>query len=229
MQTFNKWLEEQDSELYSEADWRKLAATGVLGAASLFPNVGQAGTPTPTFSASKHGYFQTTARPGVGGENIRTQKQYKKGAIGIESLQRLKTEATRTLKSITGKQISDEAKVSEVFVEFIKTEKDPGLDNSLVKVYGLIGVEVVIDVTVEITGRGTTQELVDKLVEDITQKTLDEKGFKYKKVKNLDGKTLYGSKEITKDPIVFPSYESYLTEQTLSVGTKRVIRMTYLM
>ena len=112
-ETFKEYLEERDPEFYSEIDWRKALATGTLAAASLLPSAGQAGE-QPSF----HGHGQTSVDyqkgTGVGGDNIATQKLYKKGYQGITAEETLKQDITTTLKSMKGR-VSEEVRINDVY------------------------------------------------------------------------------------------------------------------
>ena len=215
MQTFKEYLEERDPEFYSEIDWRKALATGTLAAASLLPSAGQAGE-QPSF----HGHGQTSVDyqkgTGVGGDNIATQKLYKKGYQGITAEETLKQDITTILKSMKGR-VSEEVKIKDVYIQFIEIEKDLGKDTPLIKIYGAVKAEVLIEVHVEISGPGASQEMAYQYAEMAAKKLLDSKGFKYQRVKDVMGKKLYGTRDIVKDMGIRPKKEQINNSEVFKV------------
>jgi len=203
MKTFKEYLEERDPELLSEIDWRKALATGALTAASLLPSAGQAAE-QPSF----HGHGETVVDyqkgTGVGGDNIATQKLYKKGYQGIKAEETLKQDITTILKSMKGRVISEEVKIKDVYIQFIEVEKDLGQDTSFIKIYGAVKAEVLIEVHVEISGPGASQEMAYQYAEMAATKLLDSKGFRYRSVKDVLGKELKGTAGIVKDMGIRP-------------------------
>lgn len=211
MKSFNEWLEIRDPELLSEINWRKALATGALAASTFLPGGSKtlAAEPTapppaaaaaerPTFASSGEGYFDYMKGTGVGGDNIAKQKLYKQGYQGIEAKESLKTDVIQTLKSISGKQVSENVTIKEVYVHIIELEKDAGLDTSRIKVYGAVKAEVLIDVHVEISGPSASQEMANKIARMAAEKVLNDKGFKYRRVEDVTGARKYGTKDIVK-------------------------------
>jgi hypothetical protein len=217
MQTFKEYLEERDPELLSEINWRKALATGTLAAASLLPSAGQAAEQPSSY----HGYGQTSVDyqkgTGVGGDNIATQKLYKKGYEGIKAEETLKQDITTILKSMKGRVISEEVKIKDVYIQFIEIEKDLGKDTSFIKIYGAVKAEVLIEVHVEISGPGASQEMAYQYAEMAAKKLLDSKGFKYQRVKDVMGKELYGTRDIVKDMGIRPQSEQINNSEVFKV------------
>ena len=215
MKSFNEWLETRDPEFYSE-DWRKALATGALTAASLLPSAGQAAE-QPSF----HGHGETVVDyqkgTGVGGDHIATQKLYKKGYQGIKAEETLKQDITTILKSMKGRVISEEVKIKDVYIQFIEVEKDLGQDTSFIKIYGAVKAEVLIEVHVEISGPGASQEMAYQYAEMAAKKLLDSKGFKYQRVKDVMGKKLYGTRDIVKDMGIRPQSEQINNSEVFKV------------
>ena len=212
MKSFNEWLEIRDPELLSEINWRKALATGALAASSLLPGGYKtlAAEPTapppaaataaerPTYTSSGEGYFDYMKGTGVGGGNIDRQKLYQQGYEGIEAEETLKTDVIRTLKSISGKQIGENVTIKEVYVKIIELEKDAGLSTSRITVYGAVKAEVLIEVHVEISGPSASQEMANKIAKMAAEKVLNDKGFKYRRVKDVIGARKYGTKDIVR-------------------------------
>jgi len=216
MKSFNEWLETRDPEFYSE-DWRKALATGALTAASLLPSAGQAAEQPSSY----HGHGQTSVNyqkgTGVGGDHIATQKLYKKGYQGIKAEETLKQDITTILKSMKGRVISEEVKIKDVYIQFIEVEKDLGQDTSFIKIYGAVKAEVLIEVHVEISGPGASQEMAYQYAEMVAKKLLDSKGFKYKRVKDVTGTELKGTRDIVKDMGIRPKKEQINNSEVFKV------------
>jgi len=216
MQTFKEYLEERDPEFYSE-DWRKALAAGALTAASLFPSTGLAADQPSSYAATGSTVVDYQKGTGVGGDNIATQKLYKKGYEGIKAEETLKTEIATILKSMKGRVISEEVKIKDVYIQFIEVEKDLGKDTSFIKIYGAVKAEAMIEVYVEISGPGASQEMAYRLAEETAKKVLDSKGFKYQRVKDVMGKKLYGTRDIVKDMGIRPQSEQINNSEVFKV------------
>ena len=216
MQTFKEYLEERDPELLSEIAWRKALAAGALTAASLLPSALQASEKPSSY----HGHGETVVDyqkgTGVGGDNIATQKLYKKGYQGITAEETLKQDITTILKSMKGR-VSEEVKIKDVYIQFIEIEKDLGKDTPLIKIYGAVKAEVLIEVHVEISGPGASQEMAYQYAEMAAKKLLDSKGFKYQRVKDVMGKKLYGTRDIVKDMGIRPKKEQINNSEVFKV------------
>jgi hypothetical protein len=198
MKTFIKYLEERDPEFYSE-DWRTAAAKAALIGASLLPSTGQAADQPSSYHARGSSVVDYQKLTGVGGDHIATQKLYKKGYEGISAEETLKTEITTILKSMKGIVVSEDVKIKDVYIQFIEVEKDLGQDTSRIKVYGAVKAEAIIEVHVEISGPGASQEMAYRLAEETAKKLLDSKGFRYRSVKDVMGEKIYGTRGIVKD------------------------------
>jgi hypothetical protein len=203
MKTFIEYLEERDPEFYSE-DWRKALAAGALTAASLLPSAGQAAENPSSYTGHGTTVVDYQKGTGVGGDNIATQKLYKKGYQGIKSEETLKTEIATILKSMKGIVVSEDVQIKDVYIQFIEVEKDLGKDTSRIKIYGAVKAEVLIEVHVEISGPGASQEMAYQYAEMAATKLLDSKGFRYRSVKDVLGKELKGTAGIVKDMGIRP-------------------------
>ena len=216
MKTFIEYLEERDPEFYSEIDWRKALATGTLAAASLLPSTLQAAD-QDNFAASGSTVVNYQKGTGVGGDHIATQKLYKKGYEGISAEETLKTEITTILKSMKGRVISEEVKIKDVYIQFIEVEKDLGKDTSFIKIYGAVKAEVLIEVHVEISGPGASQEMAYRLAEMTAKKLLDSKGFKHQRVKDVLGDELKGTAGIVDAMGIRPKKEQINNTEVFKV------------
>ena len=218
MKTFREYLEERDPELLSEiAAWKKALATGTLAAASLLPNTGFAAEKPSSYAATGSTAVNYPKGTGVGGDHIATQKLYKKGYEGIKAEETLKQDITTILKSMKGRVISEEVKIKDVYIQFIEIEKDHGLDTSRITIYGAVKAEAIIEVHVEISGPGASQEMAYRFAEDAAKRVLDSKGFRYRSVKDVMGKKLYGTRGIVKDMGIRPQSEQINNSKVFKV------------